>query len=265
MAEYLTVEEARPLKGLRLALTVGVPGPWGEAAKGIFHVKGLAFAPVAQYPAMPNEELREWTGHSNAPVAVYDDEEPRAGWAEILYLAERLAPEPPLLPDNAADRAAMFGLSREICGEWGLGWSRRLLMLHPAVAGAGQANDAGAGDTADGSLGYLASRYGYSEAAVLTAPARVVDILRVLTERLRTQLAAGSGYFIGDRLSALDIYWATFAALLRPLAQESCPMPEFVRALYTNADPTVDAAADPVLFEHRDRIYEEYLELPLDF
>ncbi len=32
MAEYLDVAEARDLPGLRLALTVGVPGPWGEVA-----------------------------------------------------------------------------------------------------------------------------------------------------------------------------------------------------------------------------------------
>ena len=34
--EYLSVEEAKNRSGLRLVLTRGVPGPWGEAAKAIF-------------------------------------------------------------------------------------------------------------------------------------------------------------------------------------------------------------------------------------
>jgi hypothetical protein len=34
--------------------------------------------------------------------------------------------------------------------------------------------------------------------------------------------------------------------------------------MYTNTDPTIQAAAKPILFEHRDFIYREYLELPVD-
>ena len=66
-----------PLSGLRLVLTAGVPGPWGEAAKGVFHVKGVPFARVRQEAGAANQELVEWTGHDNAPVAVYDDERAR--------------------------------------------------------------------------------------------------------------------------------------------------------------------------------------------
>ena len=39
MAEYIEVEKARSMSGLRVVLTPGVPGPWSEAAKGILHVK----------------------------------------------------------------------------------------------------------------------------------------------------------------------------------------------------------------------------------
>ncbi len=45
---YLSIEEGRKAPGLRLVLTQGVPGPWGEAAKAIFKVKGLAYRAVAQ-------------------------------------------------------------------------------------------------------------------------------------------------------------------------------------------------------------------------
>ena len=68
MAEWVDIEKARALPGLRLVLTGGVPGPWGEAAKGVFHVKGIPFARVRQDAAQANEALVEWTGHANAPA-----------------------------------------------------------------------------------------------------------------------------------------------------------------------------------------------------
>ena len=44
MADYLEVADAIGKPGLRLVLTTGVPGPWGESAKGIFDVKGIPYA-----------------------------------------------------------------------------------------------------------------------------------------------------------------------------------------------------------------------------
>ena len=41
--EWLSPEEARNHDGLRLVLTVGVPGPWGEAAKGLLVAKNIPF------------------------------------------------------------------------------------------------------------------------------------------------------------------------------------------------------------------------------
>jgi hypothetical protein len=41
-------------------------------------------------------------------------------------------------------------------------------------------------------------------------------------------------------------------------------MPAPFRKMYTNTDPIIQAAAEPILFEHRDFIYREYLELPID-
>jgi len=37
------------------------------------------------------------------------------------------------------------------------------------------------------------------------------------------------------------------------------------RDFYTNKDPAVAAALSPLLLEHRDFIYREYLELPIVF
>jgi glutathione S-transferase len=111
----------------------------------------------------------------------------------------------------------------------------------------------------------LGNKYGYSPAAAEAAPARMAEILRLLGARLEQQRAKGSKFFIGNQLSALDIYWATFAALIQPLPPELCPMATAFRTIYTNTDSVVAAATSPLLLEHRDFIYHEYLELPIVF
>jgi hypothetical protein len=42
-------------------------------------------------------------------------------------------------------------------------------------------------------------------------------------------------------------------------------MADSFRVMYTEKDPTVAAAMSPLLVEHRDFIYHEYLELPVVF
>jgi glutathione S-transferase len=249
MVEFVELEQAKRRGGLRMSCVAGVPSPWGEAAKGIFHVKKIPWVGVRWIAG--SADVAEWTGEASAPVALYDDEAPRSGWAEILLLAERLAPETPLLPEDAAERATLFGLSHEICGEMGLGWCRRLVGVADGLAGGGGFNK--------GVAGYL-TKYGYREGCALEARQRVIDIVRMLAERLH---ANGRGYYLGDRLTALDIYAATFMAMFSPLPHEQCPMPKALRASFESLDDATRAALDPILFEHRDRIYAEYLELPL--
>jgi hypothetical protein len=133
--EYVGVEEAINRGGLRMVVVGGVPSPWGEAAKGILHIKGIEWVAVRlDYDSGP---LKKWAGQSNGPVVIYESERPRPGWAEILLLAERLAPTPSLLPTDPAERALVFGLGHEICGEEGLGWSRRLQLVHAGLQNAG--------------------------------------------------------------------------------------------------------------------------------
>ena len=88
---YVHVDDAKDQPGLRLALTMGVPGPWSQSAKYLFEYKQYPFIAVGQKGAQENLELFAWTGHRNAPVAVFEDEAPRVGWCEIVMLAERLA------------------------------------------------------------------------------------------------------------------------------------------------------------------------------
>ena len=90
--DYLEARDARDLAGLRLALTYKIPNPYGEAAKAIFKLKGLPFVAVAQHSTQPNEDLMAWTGHRNAPVAIWNDEPARAGWANDCVPTRRCCP-----------------------------------------------------------------------------------------------------------------------------------------------------------------------------
>ena len=68
MADYINVDDARSMSGLRLVLTPGVPGPWSEAAKGIFDVKKLPYVRVAQDMGGENKALIEWSAPAGAKV-----------------------------------------------------------------------------------------------------------------------------------------------------------------------------------------------------
>jgi glutathione S-transferase len=253
MVEFVSVAEARERGGLRVVMVGSVPSPWGEAAKGIFHVEKVPYVATRLAAEMP--AVVEWTGHDSAPIAVYEDEKPRIGWAEILLLARRLSPAPTLLPADPEQRAAVFGFSHEICGEDGLGWCRRLQGVHAGMTG-------GVGFPKPIAQ-YLAPKYGYRSDSGEHAGARVVELLQMFSRRLHAQHEAGSRYLVGDALTAADIYLATFIALFAPLPQEYCDIPEQFRAGFESMDDATRSAFDPVLTAHRDEIYQKHLELPL--
>jgi glutathione S-transferase len=258
MAHYVDVAEARTRDGMRLVLTAGVPGPWSEAAKAVLHVKGIPYVRVRQEGGGENRELLEWTGQTSAPVAVWNDEPPRTTSREILSLAERIAPEPALLPADSAERVLVLGICDEIHGELGFGWCRRLMIFHALFSQVPISDPSVAG------IARMARKYGYEASSADRTRARCLGILRMLAARLEAQRRAGSPFLVGDRLSAADLYWATFAAMIEPLPPELCPMPDYVRQAYHATDPELRAAAGALLLPHRDRIYRDFLELPVD-
>jgi glutathione S-transferase len=251
--QYLSVEEAIPRRGMRMVVVGQVPSPWGEAAKGIFHVKRIDF--VAVRLVYDNEALRSWTGDLSGPVAVYDDEPPRSGWAEILMLAERLAPSPALLPTQPQERSRALLLAEKFCGRDGLGWNRRLQLVHAGLTKTGGFNERVAG--------YLGKKYGYDPAAAAVNATRVVTLLGEFAAALRARRDAGHPYYLGEALSAVDIYSAAFMGLFKPLPEEYCAMHPGARAAFEWLDDATAGALDPVLLEHRDMMYTRHLELPL--
>lgn len=252
MAEYLTIEQAKAAPGLRLVGIRGVPSPWTESARGIFYVKGLTCRYAARGEEEPADALNRWAGDSGIPVVAFEKERLRTGWAEILLLAERLAPQPALIPADAEQRATLFGLAHEICGEMGLGWCVRLLMIKRSL---GHADGPGFPPEI---ANHLALKYGFSASAAARARGRVLDVLGLLDARLSRM-----PNLLGDALSAADIYWATFANLLTPLPEHELPALPRIRDVYAGSDTDVVAAVTERLRRHQRRVYEEHLELPV--
>ena len=258
--QYLAVSEAVAKSGMRLVLSPGRPNPWGESAKAIFRLKGIPFEPVAQNSNAPDPDLKAWTGQESAPVAMFDDERPRTRWDELLLLAERLVPTPRLIPEDQLQRAMMFGFAREIFSEDGLAWNFRLAIFEKEAQSRQDAPDQAT--IPDDQLGILLSRY---DGKLSDPICRMQAILKMLSAQLKSNRDTGSSFIIGNQLSAVDIYWAAFSLLLNPIEESKFPVSAGYRAVTAWVGEALKEALDPVLWEHRDFILENYFTLPLEF
>lgn len=248
--DFTPIAQARQKKGLRLVLTADVPGPWTVAARAIFDIKQIPYTAVAQIAGDPNDELVAWAGHNNAPLALLDEERARSGWAELLLLAERLSSTPALIPDEAEERALMWGLAHELCGEQGVGWCARIILFTAQEEA--------------GITGYthLKERYSSGESVARSAE-RLNATIAMLARRMEKQAAQGSDYLIGNRLSAVDIYWMAFSNLLDAMAPELCVMPDYYREIGPMVTNQLGGPVPPILLEHRSRTAKRYLDLPI--
>ena len=254
MIDYRPLDEVIHAKGLRIVLVAGFPSPWSQAAKAIFELKGLSYIAAPQALGEENAEIAAWSGQRNAPVVAWNDEKPVHHWMDILHLAERLAPLPALIPADPMQRALMFGLSREMLGELGVVWNRRLQMLGPAMASG----------AAPPGVVRMAQSYGCNARDVELAVPRLVAILHMLTAQLKAQYARGAKFFVGDALSAADIYWVTAMNTVSPLPKEQCPIPDDWRPNFVATDPPILAALNPLLLQHRDKIFAECFRNPME-
>lgn len=256
--EYYEVEQARQMQGLRLVLTRGFLNPWGETAKALFRIKGIPFIAVSQYPAQPNDALREWTGQTSGPAAIYDAEPPRLSWGPVLHLAERLEPEPPMLPQETESRVRVLGLCEELAGEDGLGWNRR---LHSMAQWTDVGDAPWPQENAERLLRKYASRRGPE--VVGRAARRMIQILGAMAQIAEARDLAQQRYLIGGQLTILDVMWAAFCNILDPLPPHICEITDELRQMYRVSDPDVRAALSPALLEHRDFMYTHHMEPPV--
>jgi hypothetical protein len=250
--DYVSIEAAQAGTALALVVNAGVPGPWSESAKALFRHHQVPFLAVPQIPAAANDALVAWTGHRNAPIAVYPGEAPMTRALELLQLAERLGSGPSLLPEARSARIQVTGWVQEIAGEAGFGWCARHLIfdtwarqMNPETRAANP----------------MFSAYGYDESRQESMLESAQMFLRDLADALTGR---STGYLVGDQLTAADLYWAYFSNLLAPLPNEVNPMQAASRAAYEIPGQML-AGYDPILLEHRDFIFFTHLQQPLDF
>ena len=258
MAAFSTIEEAREQSGLRLIVAEGVPGPWAEGIRGILDLKKIPYSRGRFELDSDHKELIAWTAQASVPVVAWNNEFPKSAWLEQIFLAERIQPEPSVIPSNVDERILMFGMLNELCAPGGFAWSRRLMLVHMGLRNPELSSEQ------KQFFKKFGEKYGYTEKGGLQAPQRVVEILNMLSKQLKSQNIGGKRYFVGESISALDIYWAGMSHLIEPLPAKDCPMLEDFRPMYMNFDKNVAEAASAELMEHREFIYREHLGLPMD-
>jgi glutathione S-transferase len=254
MLDYLPITDLRARRGLRMVLVRGFPSPWGQAAKTIFEVKGLDYAVGALEAGGTNEAVVAWAGVNSAPLVAWNDERPLDRWYDILMLAERLAPVPALVPEDPRERALMLGYAHELCGELGVGWNRRLQIFAPMLD-SGQAPEP---------VARMATKYRYDAAEARAASARCARQIEALAALLKAQNARGRPFFVGEQLSALDLYWVAFMYLLDLPPAPQCPVDAAVRPMFELHDARIRAAIDPALHAHRDRVSRAFFRNPME-
>ena len=254
--EFVDVATARSAPGVRLVVSGLVPSPWSEAAKGLFKVAGIPVVAVRRM--RDGAEITAWTGVDNVPVVVYGAEPARTHWAAITTLAARLAGPDVVIPTDIAARAETMGILHEIAGEEGLGWNARLAMIDVTL-------------TTGGARGFplqvghrLAERYGYTPEGARRSCARVEQQLQLLQTRLRAQRALGHAYLGGSRISALDVYLATFLTPLSEIPAEDCPaLAPALRQAFGCAHEVLGALVPAELAAHRKMIFDRHLTWPI--
>lgn len=251
---YINLDEAKSSNGIRMIVNQDIPSPWSEAAKGILHVKNIMWNAVYYDPMNP--EIQKWSGISSAPALKHNGDDFISDWKDILSFAESSEAAPSLLPEDPDERAKVMEISESICGKKGLGWTRRLENVHRSLQQQG-------GEFPEFIARYIGNKYGYDESDAQHYSDEVVLQLTKLSNILHAQKEKGSRFYVGDQLTVADIYSATFMGILQPLSEEQCKMNGMVRSVFSFLSREIEEALDPILLEHRDFIYETYLELPL--
>jgi hypothetical protein len=254
MLQYRSFQEIVDHSGLRIVMVQGMPSPWAQAAKTIFEVKGLEYVAAPWVPGEANDEIAKW------------------GWGgqrADRRMGHRKTDQPvdghPLPERAARAKAVDDSARRDTAGiddrplERDLRTSRH--RMEQAIAAIAPMLASG---NPPPQIARMGGKYGYNEADAKAAGERTAQSLKALDAQLKSQYARGVHFFVGDALSALDIYWTAFANLLDPLPKEQCPMPEAYRPGFTVNDPVVKEALTPLLFDHRSRIFGEYFRNPME-
>ena len=265
---WLSTEQAQRTPGVRVTDSPYWGAWWAQALRGVLHVKRIRYHKVVHPPYQDDDpdaqaELLAWTAQTSVPTMVYDDgsgcgDVVRNEWLGQLMLAEEIAPEPSLVPTDVHDRVLMFGLAHEVMSPQGLMWNGRLAMseLHrDTEMTEKQRNFVGKGE-------FLGGKYAHN--AKRRPPLKNIrECLRLLAVQLAKNEAAGSRFFVGAGLTALDIYWVHASNFVRILPPEDLPVMRFNRGMYPAINEALGPDAWPRLLAHRDYVLHTYLECPV--
>ena len=253
--EFISLDEAAKMKeGTRITFVPGIQAIYAEALKNICYVKKIKIIRVL-HPFMGFDKktgkdrqarLYELTSQTSLPTMFHDEQRPRNVWLEQLALAEKIGSSDSinLIPDNFQDRSDMFGLCAIVLGEDGLVWNMRIL-----------------------SDGPLARKYGYSDDASSKAPSKMAEIVKVIDRQLEKQQERGSKYLIGDKISAVDIYWSTISMTILPASLEIMPKTKQNEGMLfffeaNSKIPEIKEVLTDRILSHRDYILKTYCETP---
>jgi glutathione S-transferase len=256
MTAWLSLQEALSAPGLRVApVRAGLPSPWSEFVRACFHVKGIPYSLVdARDTDRGLTSIKTLTGQESLPVVFWNDERPLSNWLEQLILAERISLQPRLLPDDPLERAKVVGLIAELCAEAGFGWHRRVMMSERLLT------EPTFGERERGVGHYLSKKYRRNTDSVERSLKRCEEIVFTFA-RLRADC---HDYLLGSTLTALDLAWAAFAALIQPLPEDLCPMKQLWRDLYVWMPSMTPRQSVEALLSLRERTYRDWLPLPVD-
>ena len=252
---FITLDEAAAMnEGVRITFIPGIQALYAEALKNICFVKEIPII-RALHPLMGVDEktgedrqrrLYELTSQSSLPTMFVNDERPRNVWIEQLALAEKIggATSPALIPADFEQRVEVFGLCSVVLGEDGLVWNMRIM------------ND-----------GPLGRKYGYTDEASLTAPAKIAEVTGLIDRRLQKQAEHGSRYLVGETLTAADIYWATMSMSITAVPPEIMPLTEQNQGLlkFFAANSKIPIIAEVLshrIEAHQRHILQAYCETP---
>ncbi len=255
LPNFISLHEAAKMKeGTRVTFIPGIQAIYAEALKNICYVKQIQIIRVL-HPLMGIDkktgkdrqaDLYSLTSQTSLPTMLHNKERPRNVWIEQLSLAERIGSSDSinLIPDNFTERAEMFGLCAIVLGEDGLVWNMRIL-----------------------SDGALARKYGYSEEASSKAPKKMAEIIRLIDLQLKKQEEKGSKYLIGNKISAVDIYWSTISMTILPASLEIMPKTKQNEGMLfffeaNSKIPEVKEVLTDRILSHRDYILKTYCETP---
>ena len=253
--EFISLADAAEMKnGTRVTFVPGVQALYAEALKNICYVKKIPIIRVL-HPLMGIDketgedrqaQLFDLTCQTSLPTMLHDEERPRNVWIEQLALAEEIGDvgSPSLIPDKFELRVEMFGLCAVVLAEDGLVWNIRILNDSP-----------------------LGRKYGYSEEASSTAPAKIAEVIGLIDGRLEAQEKLGSRYLVGDSLTAVDIYWATLSMSALPVPPEIMPKTQQNQGMLmwfegNSKMPEIAEALTQRVEDHQRYILTTYCETP---